>query len=72
MQFDLLGETLTPDHCRERMRISSDPEQHLRWLEEDVAMGFEEINLHNVCREEQERFIDVFGEKVLPRLVDGS
>jgi probable non-F420 flavinoid oxidoreductase len=72
MQFDLLGEALTPDHCRERMRVSSDPEQHLRWLEEDVAMGYAEINLHNVCREEQERFIDVFGEKVLPRIVDSE
>ena len=70
-QFDLIGESLTAEHCRKRMRVSADPEQHLRWLEEDAAMGYEEINLHNVCREEQERFIDVFGAKVLPRLVDG-
>lgn len=70
-QFDLLAESLTQEHCRQTMRVSADPEQHLRWLEADAAMGFVEINLHNVCREEQERFIDVFGEQVLPRLVEG-
>ncbi|MDQ2683404.1 MAG: TIGR03885 family FMN-dependent LLM class oxidoreductase [Chloroflexota bacterium] len=67
-QFDLLAGSLTKDHCRQRMRISADIDQHIRWLEEDIEMGFEEINLHNVCREEQERFIDVFGQSVLPRL----
>jgi hypothetical protein len=53
------------------MRVSADPEQHVRWLEEDIAMGYEEINLHNVCREEQDRFINTFGAKVLPKLVAG-
>ncbi len=31
-------------------------------------MGFEEINLHCVHREQQERFIEVFGERVIPEL----
>jgi coenzyme F420-dependent glucose-6-phosphate dehydrogenase len=53
---------------RRTMRISADLETHLRWLEEDVALGFEEINLHNDCRDELERFIDVFGKRVLPAL----
>jgi hypothetical protein len=53
------------------MRVSADPEQHLAWLADDVEMGFEEINLHCVHREQQERFIEVFGERVLPRLSTG-
>jgi coenzyme F420-dependent glucose-6-phosphate dehydrogenase len=70
-QFDAIGEGVRPDEVREKMRISADVEQHLAWLQEDVEMGFEEINLHCVHVEEQERFIDVFGEKVLPRLGEG-
>ena len=67
-QFDAICGAVTPEEVRRKLRVSADPERHLRWLEEDLELGFAEINLHNVCREEQERFIDVFGEKVLPRL----
>ena len=67
-QFDAAGEHVSREDMRRSMRISANPEVHLRWLVEDLALGFEEINLHNVCRDEQERFIDVFGERVLPEL----
>ena len=67
-QFAAASEALSPRDVRERMRVSSDPEWHLRWLEEDLELGFAEINLHNVCRGEQERFIEVFGERVTPKL----
>jgi coenzyme F420-dependent glucose-6-phosphate dehydrogenase len=67
-QFDAVGETVRPEDVREKMKISADPEWHLDWLRECVEVGFEEINLHCVNREEQERFIEVFGEKVLPEL----
>ena len=56
------------EEMRSKVRISSAPERHLEWLAADAELGFEEINLHNVCREEQERFLDVFGERVLPEL----
>ncbi len=67
-QFDALSATISTDEIDRRMRISADPERHLAWLADDLAMGFSQINLHNVCREEQERFIDVFGERVVPGL----
>ena len=67
-QFDAIGEGVRPDEVKEKMRISADIEQHLEWLAGDVEMGFEEINLHCVHREQQERFIDVFGERVIPQL----
>lgn len=66
--FEALAEIMRAEDVAEKMRISADPEQHLEWLAEDVQMGFEEINLHCVHRDEQERFIDVFGERVLPQL----
>jgi len=70
-QFDAVGESVRPEDVKGKMRISSDPEQHLEWLMGDVEMGFEEINIHCVHRGEQERFIDVFGERVVPQLMKG-
>ncbi|HEX2080509.1 MAG TPA: TIGR03885 family FMN-dependent LLM class oxidoreductase [Longimicrobium sp.] len=69
-QFDAIGQGVRPDEVKEKMRVSADVEQHLDWLAGDVEMGFEEINLHCVHRGEQERFIDVFGERVIPRLAE--
>lgn len=66
--FAAASEALSPRDVRARMRVSADVDQHVRWLEQDLELGFVEINLHNVCRDEQERFIEVFGERVLPKL----
>ncbi len=66
-QFDAAGEALDPAELAEGVRISSDPARHAAWIDEDAGLGFEEIVLHNVNRS-QERFIDVFGERVLPEV----
>jgi coenzyme F420-dependent glucose-6-phosphate dehydrogenase len=66
--FDAAAQFVREADVRQRVRVSSDWEQHLAWLQEDAEMGFEEINLHNIPRGDQERFIDVFGEHVLPRM----
>jgi coenzyme F420-dependent glucose-6-phosphate dehydrogenase len=67
--FDAAGEYVRKEDIHQKVRISDDPERHLAWLAEDVEMGFEEINLHNIPRgADQERFIEVFGERVLPQL----
>ena len=50
------------------VRISADTSQHLAWLQEDIALGFEQLFLHNVNLQ-HERFIDDFGQKVLPDLI---
>lgn len=70
-QFELAVQSIRPEDIVGKVRISADPERHLEWLREDVEMGFTEINIHNVNRE-QERFIDVFGEHVLPGLLSSS
>jgi len=49
------------------VRIASDPERHVEWLRRDLERGFERLYLHDVGRD-QERFIEVFGRDVLPRL----
>jgi coenzyme F420-dependent glucose-6-phosphate dehydrogenase len=67
-EFDDAAELVSREEVREKVRVSADLEQHLAWLLEDAEMGFEEILLHNLPRDDQERFIDTFGEHVLPRL----
>jgi coenzyme F420-dependent glucose-6-phosphate dehydrogenase len=56
------------EDMREHVRISSDPNQHMEWLQQDIDLGFSQLILHNVNLQ-QERFIDVFGEKVVPQLL---
>ncbi len=58
---------VTPDDLDAAVRISSDPGRHVEWLRRDLEHGFDAIYLHEVGPE-QERFVDVFGREVLPRL----
>ncbi len=67
-QFDAAGEFVQPQELYEHIRISAYPQQHIEWLKKDIELGFDELILHNVNRE-QEQFIEVFGEKVIPALV---
>jgi coenzyme F420-dependent glucose-6-phosphate dehydrogenase len=66
-QFDTVAELVRPDDMEKAIRISADLQQHIAWLQEYIDLGFERIHIHNVNRE-QERFIDAFGEHVLPVL----
>jgi probable non-F420 flavinoid oxidoreductase len=67
--FDAAGQYVNPDELDGPIRISADLHQHIDWLQKDLELGFSELILHNVNRE-QEQFIEVFGEKVLPALKD--
>jgi coenzyme F420-dependent glucose-6-phosphate dehydrogenase len=66
-QFEAVATYVRPEDLEASVRISADPARHLAWLQQDVALGVSQVNLHNVHRE-QEAFIDVFGTHVLPML----
>jgi len=66
-EFDAACARVRPEEMDEFVRISADPARHVAWLEEDMAMGFEQIYVHNVGRN-QRQFIDLFGAQVIPRL----
>jgi hypothetical protein len=65
--FDLVSEEVTVEKVRTVVDVSSDLAQHCGRLAEYAALGFDEIYLHHVGQS-QERFIDAFGEHVLPEL----
>lgn len=69
-QFDAAGAFVKPEELDGHVRISADPQRHIDWLQKDIELGFSELLLHNVNREQQQ-FIEDFGEKVLPVLEKG-
>ena len=66
-QFDEAARYVRPADLCGRVLISAEPARHAAWIEEIAGLGVDGIYLHHVGRE-QERFIDVFGERVLPEL----
>ncbi len=66
-EFDAAGKYVRAEDMKEMIRISENISQHVAWILEDMELGFSNIILHNIGPN-QEEFIDVFGEKVLPVL----
>src|SRR4051812_48260916 len=65
--FERASAHATPADVAEVVRVSSDLGRHAAWIAEYAALGFDEIYLHHVGQE-QHRFLDAFGEHVLPQL----
>ena len=65
--FEQASAHVTPQDVTGAVRVSSDLGQHTAWLQEYLELGFDEIYLHHVGKE-QRPFLDAFGEHVLPQL----
>ena len=65
-QFERIARYVRPEDVAEAVHVSADLGRHTAWLQELHALGFERIFLHNVARNHQEWFIDVFADEVLP------
>jgi alkanesulfonate monooxygenase SsuD/methylene tetrahydromethanopterin reductase-like flavin-dependent oxidoreductase (luciferase family) len=55
----------------ESILVSGSLDQHVEWIGRYFELGFDEVYLHNVGRN-QEAFIEAFGTRVLPQLRDGQ
>ena len=67
-QFDEAARTVRPEDVTEAVLVSADPAQHVKWLRELAELGVDALYLHHVGRD-QRRFIEVFGEHVLPEVI---
>lgn len=65
--FDVVSRDVTEEQVRRSVLVSSDLGRLTGWLQELVDIGFDEVYLHHVGQEQQ-RFLDAFGETVLPEL----
>ena len=65
--FDEVSRHVPKDAVRDSVLVSADPKQHVQWLQDLVALGFDEIYLHHVGQQQRE-WLEVFGDRVLPEL----
>ncbi len=65
--FAAMAKMVRPEDFRNRVLMTADPAKHAAQLQHYVDMGFDEIHVHNVGRNQVE-FIDFFGREVLPAL----
>jgi len=65
--FEQMAKLVRPEDFEGRMVISADPDVHRAHIQRFVDLGFDRVYLHNVGRN-QERWIEVFGRDVLPKL----
>ncbi len=65
--LDQMAKLVRAEDFEGRMLISSDTEQHRAQIQKFLDLGFDQIYLHNVGRNQTE-WIETFGRDVLPRL----
>ena len=55
------------ENFENRVLISADLDEHLEHIQHYIDLGFDEVYVHNVGRN-QEEFIRAYGERVIPKL----
>lgn len=65
--FELATRFVRPEDVRNSVLVSADLDRHVAWLREYIDIGFQELHLHQVGRNQLE-FIRAFGSRVLPQL----
>ena len=65
--FAAMAKLVGPEDFKNRVLMTSDLEAHAKHIQHYVDMGFDEVHLHNVGRNQAE-FIEVFGKDVIPNL----
>lgn len=65
--FEAVGRFVRAEDMRNSYRISSNLEDHIRWLNDDIELGFTRIFVHNGAND-QDDFLRTFAAEVLPRL----
>jgi alkanesulfonate monooxygenase SsuD/methylene tetrahydromethanopterin reductase-like flavin-dependent oxidoreductase (luciferase family) len=65
--FDAISDNVPLSQVQRVVNVSADLGAHTARLAEYAELGFDKIFLHHVGQE-QEAFVDAFGDKVLPQL----
>lgn len=65
--FEAMAKFVRVENFRNRVLISPDLEEHRAHLQHYIDLGFDEVYVHNVGRN-QEAFIEAYGREVVPKL----
>jgi coenzyme F420-dependent glucose-6-phosphate dehydrogenase len=66
-EMEKLADALSVERAASRWIVSSDPDEHVERLAETIKLGFTHLVFH-APGPDQKRFLDLYGEQVLPRL----
>jgi coenzyme F420-dependent glucose-6-phosphate dehydrogenase len=69
--FEAMSKLVRPENYKNRVLTDPDLTAHVEYLQHFIDLGFDEIYIHNVGRN-QEAFIDAYGKEVAPKLNWGS
>jgi coenzyme F420-dependent glucose-6-phosphate dehydrogenase len=65
--FAAVAKGVSIENFKNRVLTSADLDEHLEHIQHFVDLGFDEVYVHNVGRN-QEEFIEAYGERVIPKL----
>jgi coenzyme F420-dependent glucose-6-phosphate dehydrogenase len=65
--FEAMAKLVRPEHFKNRVLMTPDLAQHAALVQHYIDLGFTEIYVHNVGRN-QEAFINAYGKEVIPAL----
>ncbi|CAN5769289.1 TIGR03557 family F420-dependent LLM class oxidoreductase [soil metagenome] len=65
--FEAMAKLVEAKHFKNRVLMTADIEQHREYVQHFIDLGFDEVIIHNVNRE-QDAFIDAYGKSVIPAL----
>ena len=65
--FEAMAKLVRPEHFKNRVLMTADLSKHVEQIQHYIGLGFEEIYIHNVGRN-QEAFIDAYATHVIPNL----
>ncbi len=69
IEMERLADALPVERAASRWIVSNDPEEHVERLSETIDLGFTHLVFH-APGQDQQRFLDLYAELVLPRLRD--
>ena len=61
------GKIIGADIVKKAVCISADPEEHIKFAQNYIDMGFDHLVFHS-AGPDQQAFIEAYGRHVLPRL----
>jgi coenzyme F420-dependent glucose-6-phosphate dehydrogenase len=67
VEMQRLGEELPIERAASRFIVSTDPDEHVARIREYLDMGFTHLVFHGPGHD-QERFLRIYGEEIIPRL----
>ena len=66
-EFEAMAKLVRPENFKNRVLMSPDLDEHVAQIQHYVDLGFGEIYVHNVGRNQSE-FIAAYGERVIPKV----